>query len=156
MTHPVIPQVLALARPIGESLGLEVVGASFHTNQVPPVLRIDIRHPYQDTGLDDCERMTQALSPALDAVDWFPEAYILEVSSPGVGEELVTDRDFQVFQGFAVQVELHTPYRGRREWRGRLLRRDAEAVLLNQRGRTVRLLRAWVARVMLTTDDQDD
>ncbi|MEN9208402.1 MAG: ribosome maturation factor RimP [Gloeomargarita sp. GMQP_bins_120] len=156
MTHPVIPQVLALARPIGESLGLEVVGASFHRDQVPPVLRIDIRHPHRDTGLEDCERMSQALSPALDAVDWFPDAYVLEVSSPGVGEELVTDRDFQIFQGFAVRVELHTPYRGRQEWQGRLLCRDEEAVVLNRRGRTVRLLRAWVARVVLTTDDQPD
>ncbi|WAS05874.1 ribosome maturation factor RimP [Gloeomargaritales cyanobacterium VI4D9] len=156
MTHPVIPQVLELARPIGASLGLEVVNAAFLTDQAPPVLRIDIRHPEQDTGLVDCERMTQALAPALDAVDWIPGAYILEISSPGLGEELVTERDFTTFQGFPVRVELHQPYRGRREWQGRLLRRDGEAVVLNRRGRTVRLLRAWVMRVVLTTDDQDD
>ena len=156
MTHPVIPQVLALARPIGASLGLEVVNATFLTDQAPPVLRIDIRHPEQDTGLADCERMTQALAPALDAVDWIPGAYILEISSPGLGEELLTERDFTTFQGFPVRVELHQPYRGRREWQGRLLRRDGEAVVLNRRGRTVRLLRAWVMRVVLTTDDQDD
>lgn len=156
MTHPVVPQVLALARPIGASLGLEVVGAVFQTDQVPPVLRIDIRHPEQDTGLADCERMTQALAPLLDEVDWIPGSYVLEVSSPGVGEELVTDRDFTTFQGFAVLVQLHTPHRGRREWRGRLLRRDDQAVVLNLRGRTVRLQRAWVERVRLTTDDQDD
>ncbi len=156
MTHPVIPQVLELARPIGASLGLEVVNATFLTDQAPPVLRIDIRHPTQDTGLVDCERMTQALAPALDAVDWFPGAYILEVSSPGLGEELLTERDFTTFQGFPVRVELHQPYRGRRAWQGRLLRRDGEAVVLNRRGRTVRLLRAWVMRVVLTTADQDD
>jgi ribosome maturation factor RimP len=98
MTHPVIPQVLELARPIGASLGLEVVNAVFLTDQAPPVLRIDIRHPAQDTGLADCERMTQALAPALDAVDWFPGAYILEISSPGLGEELLTERDFTTFQ----------------------------------------------------------
>ncbi|WP_448381495.1 ribosome maturation factor RimP [Gloeomargarita sp.] len=153
MTHPIVPQVLALARPIGASLGLEVVGATFQTDQVPPVLRIDIRHPHQDTGLVDCERMTEALAPALDAVDWFPGAYVLEVSSPGLGEELVSERDFTTFQGFPVRVELHQPYRGRREWQGRLLRRDAEAVVLNRRGRTVRLLHAWVARVVLTTEE---
>ncbi|APB34405.1 hypothetical protein GlitD10_2078 [Gloeomargarita lithophora Alchichica-D10] len=156
MTHPLVPQVLDLARPIGASLGLEVVGAAFLTDQVPPVLRIDIRHPQQDTGLADCERMTQALTPALDEVNWIPDAYVLEISSPGLGEELVTDRDFTTFHGFPVRVELHQPYRGRREWQGRLLRRDQEAVVLNRRGRTVRLLRSWVARVVLTTDDQDD
>ncbi|HAJ62493.1 MAG TPA: ribosome maturation factor RimP, partial [Cyanobacteria bacterium UBA8543] len=44
MTHPLIPQLLDLATPVAENLGLEVVGAVFHTDRRPPVLRVDIRN----------------------------------------------------------------------------------------------------------------
>jgi len=49
-----IPQIIDLAKPVAEDLGLELV-AVFHTNQRPLFLRVDIRNPEHDTGLDDCE-----------------------------------------------------------------------------------------------------
>ncbi len=61
MTHPLIPQLIDLAAPVAEDLGLEVVGAVFHTNRRPPVLRVDIRNCTGDTSLEDCERMSHAL-----------------------------------------------------------------------------------------------
>jgi ribosome maturation factor RimP len=61
MTHPLIPQLLDLAIPIAENIGLEVVGAVFHTDRRPPVLRVDIRNGVGNTGLNDCERMSRAL-----------------------------------------------------------------------------------------------
>ncbi|MFM7559012.1 MAG: ribosome maturation factor RimP, partial [Cylindrospermopsis raciborskii] len=54
MTHPLVPQIIDLATPLAAELGLEVVGMVFHTNQRPPVLRVDIRNPQQDTSLTDC------------------------------------------------------------------------------------------------------
>ena len=59
MTHPLVPQIIELASPLASGIGLEIVGAVFQTNQSPPVLRIDVRNPNQeDTGLDDCERLS--------------------------------------------------------------------------------------------------
>lgn len=55
MAHPLIPKILDIATPIAQTLGLEVVGATFYTNQKPPVLRVNIRNPSQDIGLEDCE-----------------------------------------------------------------------------------------------------
>jgi ribosome maturation factor RimP len=149
MAHPLIPQIIDLATPIAESLGLEVVGAVFHTNQRPPVLRVDIRNPQQDTGLDDCERMSRALEPNLDAADIIPDAYVLEISSPGISRQLITDREFISFKGFTVVVNTSQSYEGQQEWTGQLIKRDENAVYLNQKGRAVAIPCSLITRVQL-------
>ncbi len=149
MTHPLIPQLLDLATPVAENLGLEVVGAVFHTDRRPPVLRVDIRNCDDDTSLEDCERMSRALEEKLDALDLIPESYVLEVSSPGISRQLTTDREFISFKGFSVLVKTSEPYEGHTEWRGKLTRRDDTAVYLNQKGRTIAIPRQLVIRVQL-------
>jgi len=149
MAHPLIPQIINLATPVAENLGLELVGVVFHTNQRPPILRVDIRNPHQDTGLNDCERMSRALETALDEADIIPDNYVLEISSPGVSRQLITDRDFISFKGFAVIVSTSEPYEGHQEWTGQLIRRDDTAVYLNQKGRAIAIPRSLIIRVQL-------
>jgi ribosome maturation factor RimP len=149
MTHPLIPQLIDLATPLAEKLGLEVVGAVFQTNKRPPVLRVDIRNSVQDTGLDDCERMSRALEEALDATDLIPDAYVLEISSPGISVDLTADRDFLAFKGFPIIVETSEPVKGQTEWRGPLIRRDEENLYLNRKGRALAIPRHLVLRVQL-------
>lgn len=162
MAHPLIPQVIELASPVAESLALEVVGVIFYTNQNPPVLRVDIRNPQQDTSLDDCERMSRALEAALDTTDIIPEHYVLEISSPGISRLLTTDREFISFKGFPVTVtplescvtegmakgKGQPPCQGN-QWQGNLVRRDETTVYLSQKGRVVGIPRASIAKVQL-------
>ncbi|MGI2905865.1 ribosome maturation factor RimP [Tolypothrix sp. VBCCA 56010] len=149
MTHPLVPQIIDLAIPVAEELGLEVVGVVFHTNQRPPVLRVDIRNPQQDTGLNDCERMSRALEASLDGSDIIPDAYVLEVSSPGISRQLTTDREYLSFKGFPVIVFTSQPYDGQQEWIGQLIRRDEISVYLNQKGRVIEIPRTLISRVQL-------
>jgi len=149
MAHPLIPQIIELATPVAEQLQLEVVGAVFHTNQNPPVLRVDIRNPQQDTGLEDCERMSRALETALDEANIIPDAYVLEISSPGISRQLTTDREFISFKGFAVIVTTSPPYDGQQEWTGQLIRRDESTLYLNQKGRAIAIPRPLVSKVQL-------
>ena len=149
MAHPLIPQIIDLATPVAEDLGLELVGVVFHTNQRPPIVRVDIRNPEQDTGLNDCERMSRALEPVLDEADIIPDNYVLEISSPGVSRQLSSDRDFISFKGFAVVVSASQPYEGHQEWRGKLIRRDESALYLNQKGRAIVIPRSAIAKVQL-------
>ncbi|MGA7933988.1 MAG: ribosome maturation factor RimP [Kovacikia sp.] len=149
MAHPLIPKILDLAAPIADSLGLQVVGAVLHTNQHPPILRIDIFNPDRDTSLEDCERMSRALEPILDAAAIIPDAYVLEVSSPGISRLLTTDREFVSFKGFAVVVTTSEPYAGQQEWIGQLIRRDEATLHLSQKGRAIEIPRALVTRVQL-------
>lgn len=150
MVHPLIPQIIELATPVAETLGLQLVDAVFHTNQNPPVLRIDIRNGEQDTGLDDCERMSHALEAVLDATNVLPDAYVLEVSSPGIARQLTTDREFISFKGFPVVVTASVPHGGQQEWSGQLVRRDEAAVHLSQKGRAISIPRDLITRVQLT------
>lgn len=149
MTHPLVPHIIDIATPVAESLGLELVGATFHTNQSPPVLRVDIRNLETDTGLDDCEQMSRALEAALDETQVIPDAYVLEISSPGVSRFLSTDREFISFKGFPVAVTTSQLHAGHHEWTGRLIRRDEEAVHLSLKGRTITIPREIVAKVQL-------
>ncbi|MBW4486971.1 MAG: ribosome maturation factor RimP [Trichocoleus desertorum ATA4-8-CV12] len=149
MAHPLIPQIIEIATPVGETLGLDVVAAVFHTNQSPPVLRVDIRNLQEDTGLEDCERMSRALEAALDQANVIPDAYVLEVSSPGISRSLTSDREFISFKGFAVIVSTSEPYEGKKEWQGLLVRRDDTAVYINQKGRSIAIPQALITRVQL-------
>lgn len=156
MTHPLVPQIMELANPVAEELGLEVVGAVFHTNQRPPVLRLDISSPYRDVGLDDCEQMSRAMEACLDAVDIVPDAYVLEVSSPGISQQLNTDREFISFKGFPVTVFTAPAYEGPSELSGQLIRRDETKVYLNQKGRVMGIKRSQIIKVQLTEGSESN
>ncbi len=149
MTHPLIPQIIDLATPIAETLGLEVVGTLFHTNHNPPVLRIDIRNCQEDTGLADCERMSKALEEELETADIIPFAYVLEISSPGISRSLNSDREFITFKGFPVTVKAAEPDSRIKEWKGLLVSRDETTVYLNQKGRQIKIPRLQIAKVEL-------
>ncbi|MEM7064136.1 MAG: ribosome maturation factor RimP [Cyanobacteria bacterium P01_B01_bin.77] len=151
MAHPVIPQVIEIASSIATDLGLEVVGAVFQTNQSPPVLRVDVRNLTEtDTSLNDCERMSIALGESLETAHILPDAYVLEVSSPGVSNQLETDRDFIVFKGFAIEITLHTPHKGKKVWIGTLLERTENKLAISQRGRRVSLPNELIESVSLS------
>lgn len=154
MAHPLIPQILELAAPVADKLGLEVVAAVFQTNQSPPVLRVDVRNQQQDTGLDDCEQMSRALEAALDDAGIIPDAYVLEVSSPGISRSLTTDREFVSFRGFPTLVSTSEPYHGQTEWTGNLIRRDDKAVHISQKGRSIAIPRDLVAKVLLMDGEE--
>ena len=149
MTHPLIPQILELATPIAKQLGLDVASAVYQTNRHPPILRVDIRNPNGDTSLEDCERMSRILEERLDAREIIPNAYVLEISSPGLSSQLETERDFITFKGFSVLVKTHTPFKKKKEWQGRLQGRDETHVYLNQKGRTLAIPREAIATVEL-------
>lgn len=142
MTHPLIPQILDLARPVADDLDFEVVDATFHTNHSPPTLKISIRNrTQQDTSLSDCEAMSLAFEAILDREDVIPDAYVLEVSSPGIAKTLTTDREFVSFKGFPVVVNTREPFKGKVSLTGQLIRRDEHAVYLNLKGRAIAIPR---------------
>ena len=154
MTHPLVPQVIELASPIASSMGLEVVDAVFQTNQSPPVMRVDVRNPEQeDTSLDDCTKLSEALTEALDESDLIPDSYVLEVSSPGVSDVLTSDRDFEVFKGFPVEVQLSEPHKNKQTWRGSLVGRGDDKLSLNLKGRLVKIPLELVQTVQLSTEE---
>ncbi len=152
MTHPLIPSIIDLATPVATELGLAVVTAVLYTNERPPVLRVDIQSLAAGTGLAECEQMSRSLEAALDAAELIPFPYQLEVSSPGIANTLTTDREFEVFRGFTVSVQLHEPLKGKTTLKGQLKERGDTTIHLTQKGKLVNIPRALVSAVVLDSD----
>ncbi|XHU95383.1 MAG: ribosome maturation factor RimP [cyanobacterium endosymbiont of Rhopalodia gibba] len=149
MNNPIISQIIEIATPIADNLGLEVVDVVFQTEKRLPVLRIHIRNPQGDTSLNDCEGVSRALETSLDESQVIPGSYVLEISSPGVSRQLNSDRDFISFKGFAVIVTTYAPYLNKKEWRGRLQERDTESVHLNKKGQAITIPRDLISTITL-------
>lgn len=68
--------------------------------------------------IDDCELVSRALSDLLDNNDFITDAYILEVSSPGLTRPLKKDKDYERNIGKPIEFRLFTPLLGTREHTG--------------------------------------
>lgn len=68
--------------------------------------------------VDDCEKVSRRLEEALDREDFIPNAYILEVSSPGLGRQLKKEKHYLQSIGEEVDVRLYKPLNGKKEFTG--------------------------------------
>ena len=69
-------------------------------------------------NIDDCELISRALSDKLDELDFIEEAYILEVSSPGLGRPLKKDKDLKRSLGEEVEVRTYRAIEKQKEFTG--------------------------------------
>ncbi len=81
-------------------------------------------------SIDDCELVSRALSDLLDKEDFIPDAYILEVSSPGLGRPLKKDKDFQRSMGEEVDIKLYRPIEKQKDFTGILKDYDGQNVTI--------------------------
>jgi ribosome maturation factor RimP len=116
----IVETVKELAEPIAESLGCWVWDVEFVKEGARKILRITID---SEEGIDInvCEQMHRAIDVVLDEADPIPEAYYLEVSSPGIERELRTDIHIEACEGWDVEVKLYAPVDGLKVFRGVLL-----------------------------------
>jgi ribosome maturation factor RimP len=104
-------------------------------------------------NVDDCELVSRRLSDLLDEEDFIPDAYILEVSSPGLGRQLKKDKHFDKSIGEEVEVKLFKPINKKKEWVGILTGYNADALTLQIDEQTqMEILRKDIAMVRLTFD----
>ena len=82
-------------------------------------------------GVNDCELISRALEARLDAEDFIKDAYILEVSSPGLTRALKKEKDYIRNMGKPIEVHTYKPIDGVKEFIGDLLRYDNENVVLD-------------------------
>ena len=84
--------------------------------------------------LDDCVTISRALEEKLDAEDFIEDAYILEVSSPGLTRKLKKDRDYEKSIGRLVKLKLYKAENGAKEHVGILLAYGEDGVKLEEYG----------------------
>lgn len=102
-------RVSAIALPILEALGLELVDIEFKRSGREAVLRLFIDKEGGVT-LDDCADVSRELSLVLDVEDFIPGHYSLEVSSPGLDRPLKTPADYERFAGRLVKIRTYEPF----------------------------------------------
>jgi ribosome maturation factor RimP len=144
-------RVHSLARPLAESLGLDVVEIEWTREHGRRILRVTIDKP-EGISHADCEALSRQIDKELDGAEGLIEAYHLEVSSPGAERSLKTDADFRRFAGRRVLIKLREPVGGRTEWRGLLCESDPERVVVEQADTRVALPRAVIASARLSID----
>lgn len=81
-------------------------------------------------NINDCEAVSRALSDELDREDFIEEAYILEVSSPGLGRALKKDKHLEKSLFKDVDIRTYKPIEGSKEFTGKLKSFDKDTVTL--------------------------
>ncbi len=122
--------VRSIAKPVAESLGLSVWDVRYVKEGAQWYLRITIDKE-DGVSIDDCEKMSRAVEALLDENDPCPDAYILEVSSPGVERELTAEEHFARFIGADIMVKMIRPIEGiGKEFKGVLTAADKHTVTI--------------------------
>ncbi len=126
-------ELTELLEPGIARLGYELSDLELKIGGKHGILRVFIDKP-EGIGLEDCEKVSLAVSALLDVEDPLPVHYDLEVSSPGLDRKLTKIEHFQRFAGETVKVQMRFPIEGRRRFRGTLVSTDDENIVVEVDG----------------------
>jgi len=124
-------------------MGYELADLEFRLGGNGGLVRVFIDKP-EGIDLDDCEKVSLALSALLDVEEPVPGKYSLEVSSPGLDRKLTKVEHFQRFVGEVVKVQMRFPIAGRRRFRGTLVSLDKENIVVEVDGESHSLALATI------------
>ena len=152
MPHPDLTELETIASRTAIENGFDLCGVQIFTHQNPMTMQVQIRHADgADVSLDECASFSSPMSEAIETSKIINSAYVLEISSPGITENLLNDRDFQTFRGFPVEVTYLKNEDSKTNKIGLLHERSKDHVLLNIKGKINRIPRSDVIGVRLTT-----
>ncbi len=120
-----------LIEPVVEAEGFELVRV-LTIGQANPTLQvmIDTLDAKTDVTVDDCAKVSAALSTMLDEKDPIADKYSLEVSSPGLDRPLTKPAHFARYIGYEIKLETEDKVENRKRFKGKLLRADNQNVTL--------------------------
>jgi ribosome maturation factor RimP len=151
---PQLQRLISIVEPVCEAAGFELVDLRFALEQGGWTLRVAVDLPIdpavdpRDVPLDrvdleDCENLSRELSAVLDVEDPIPQAFSLEVSSPGVDRPLRTAAHYAYYAGSEAKLQLHAPLQlatgERRNFKGILQGVEDGQVVIECDGQTFRL-----------------
>lgn len=113
--------VSELVTPILSEMGLELVDIEYKKEGSNWFLRVFIDNEVGSIDIDDCSLVSEQLSQKLDEVDPIPNAYFLEVSSPGAERPLRKEKDFLKAVGRHVHITTKEPIEGVSLFEGELV-----------------------------------
>ncbi|MBD7942105.1 ribosome maturation factor RimP [Brevundimonas guildfordensis] len=149
--------LLELIDPVAESLGLAVVRVRLMGGTLRRRLQVMAeRQADHDISVEECARLSRAVSEVLDAADPIAGEYLLEVSSPGIDRPLTRLIDFSLFEGYEARLETDRMVEGRKRFKGVLAGTEGENVAIDLDGEdeTALIPFAWLADAKLVLTDE--
>lgn len=142
----------ALAEPIVSNFGFELVDVEYVKEAGTWYLRLYIDKEGGIT-IDDCEAVSRLFSDKLDEEDFIEDAYIMEVSSPGLGRPLKKEKDFRRSVGREVEIRTYRPIEKQKEFFGILSSYDDTHVTITlENQETMVFQKAEIALIRLAFD----
>ena len=144
-------QIGLLVEPIVREKGLELVNVEYIREGAHWYLRLYI-DKVGGVDMDDCSGVSHRVSEMLDQNNPIPQAYMLEVSSPGLERPLKKEEDFIRFQGSLVTVHTISTFQGYKEFSGNLIGLINDEVVLEYDNKRMAIPRALVKKTHLALD----
>ncbi len=120
MKTPLMQKIEKTISPVAESMGYEIVRVLL-IGTGKPTLQVMAEKPDGTMGIEDCGRLSQAISAVLDVENVIDTAYMLEVSSPGIDRPLTRLKDFINYKGYDARIEIEPGIDGQKKFKGRIL-----------------------------------
>ena len=155
--------LVELLDPVADSVGYEIVRLRLMGGAEQRRLQIMAERPLLEDGtggdmnVEDCAKLSRAISEIMDAADPITGEYTLEVSSPGVDRPLTRLKDFDTYAGLEVRIELDRVAEGRKRFKGELAGVEDDQVGLNLEGEddtTVYFPFEWIVDAKLVLNDE--
>lgn len=131
----IVEKVTQIAKPIVESMGLELFDVKYKSQGGKWVLSIVIDKLDGYVSTQDCERVSYEVERELDNSDIIPGRYFLEVASPGLDRPLRNIEDFERFKGSLAKVKARKTYTGYI----RAVEKDKDTIFLEVDGEIVEI-----------------
>ncbi len=125
----IVEQVENYLDPILNDFKYELVDVEYVKEGPNYYLRIYIDKE-GGVNIQDCQVTSRAIESVLDEKDFIKEAYILEVSSPGLDRVLKKDREFEKFKGRLVDVKLYNAVNKQKSFTGILDKKEDEKLYI--------------------------
>lgn len=142
-----------IVTPTIEGLGYELVRIRLMGGNTK-TLQIMADRPEGGIDVEDCGKISVAVSAVLDVEDPIEEAYHLEVSSPGIDRPLTRLKDFDAWKGYEARIETSELIDGRKRFKGLIAGTEGDEVLIEIEEGTIGLKFDWLADAKLILTDE--
>ncbi|AKN29467.1 ribosome maturation protein RimP [Clostridium carboxidivorans P7] len=144
-----IDELTNLVKPIVTELNYDLYYLELVREGKDNYLRIYIDKENEGISLQDCEKVSRAVSEMLDVKDPIKEGYYLEVSSPGIERILHTDEHLQKYTGNDVVVNISGLLNGKKKYEGQLVNFNNEELNIKVEDEEISIPREKISTVNL-------
>jgi ribosome maturation factor RimP len=150
--HSVTERIESIASEVAKKMNVEFVHAEVVGSKRNPTVRLFIDKP-EGVTIEDCAVFSRQMDEVLDADDFIPSAFVLEVSSPGIERQLYKIEDFVRFTGQLARMKTLEEFNGQKNFTGTITAVEDGTIIFEDATKgTVRIPYSSIAKANLKID----